>query len=174
MKTLSVRQPYATLICAGVKAVENRTWKTPYRGRLLIHATGDEWSFFGDEHVPQTWLNRWADYLDIDEDNCPSDAPENIKAMYELSKRIFKFYGIAQDDPRPISVWMKEAVQKHGFFFKSKSIIGEVTLTDIVQNSDDEFAESGCFHWLLSDPVLYDKPIPNVVGHLRLWNYDLD
>jgi len=39
MKTLSVKQPWAWLICAGYKDVENRTWKTNYRGRILIHAS---------------------------------------------------------------------------------------------------------------------------------------
>lgn len=38
MKTLTVCEPYAHLIASGVKRVENRTWKTDYRGPLLIHA----------------------------------------------------------------------------------------------------------------------------------------
>ena len=42
MKTLSVKQPWSTLICAGVKDVENRTWRTEYRGPLLIHASAQE------------------------------------------------------------------------------------------------------------------------------------
>ena len=39
MKTLSIRQPWASLICAGIKDVENRTWKTNHRGKLLIHSS---------------------------------------------------------------------------------------------------------------------------------------
>jgi hypothetical protein len=38
MKTLTVRQPYAHLIAQRIKRIENRTWKTPHRGPLLIHA----------------------------------------------------------------------------------------------------------------------------------------
>jgi hypothetical protein len=38
MKTLTVIQPWATWIVNGIKDVENRTWKTNYRGRILIHA----------------------------------------------------------------------------------------------------------------------------------------
>jgi hypothetical protein len=37
-KVLTVRQPWAHLIIAGIKPVENRSWKTDYRGLLLIHA----------------------------------------------------------------------------------------------------------------------------------------
>jgi hypothetical protein len=38
MKALTICQPYAHLIMAGEKVVENRTWPTTYRGSLLIHA----------------------------------------------------------------------------------------------------------------------------------------
>jgi hypothetical protein len=39
MKTLSVRQPWAWLIVAGFKTIENRAWTTSYRGPLQIHAS---------------------------------------------------------------------------------------------------------------------------------------
>lgn len=39
MRTLSIRQPYAWLIMQGIKDVENRDWKTDYRGPLLIHVS---------------------------------------------------------------------------------------------------------------------------------------
>ena len=39
MKTLSIQQPWASLVCAGIKDVENRMWKTDQTpGRILIHA----------------------------------------------------------------------------------------------------------------------------------------
>ena len=39
MKALSIRQPWAWLILNGIKDIENRNWKTGYRGPLLIHAS---------------------------------------------------------------------------------------------------------------------------------------
>lgn len=46
MKCLSIQQPWAWLIAAGHKDIENRTWSTSYRGPFLIHAgkryDGDE------------------------------------------------------------------------------------------------------------------------------------
>ena len=38
-KALSVMQPWASLLVADLKDVENRTWATGYRGRLAIHAS---------------------------------------------------------------------------------------------------------------------------------------
>lgn len=36
MKALSVREPWLTLIVRGEKSIETRTWKTSYRGDLLL------------------------------------------------------------------------------------------------------------------------------------------
>lgn len=36
MKALSVKQPWASLIATGHKTIETRTWKTNYRGPILI------------------------------------------------------------------------------------------------------------------------------------------
>lgn len=52
MKTLSVRQPWALLIFKAGKDVENRTWYTGYRGRLLIHASSKVDEYFGDLAIP--------------------------------------------------------------------------------------------------------------------------
>ena len=38
MKALTVKQPWATLISEGIKKYEFRSWKTNYRGKILIHA----------------------------------------------------------------------------------------------------------------------------------------
>jgi hypothetical protein len=38
IRALTVRQPWAALIVSGEKTVENRGWRTNYRGLLLIHA----------------------------------------------------------------------------------------------------------------------------------------
>lgn len=37
-KALSIRQPWAFFIVHGFKPVENRSWRTHYRGPVLIHA----------------------------------------------------------------------------------------------------------------------------------------
>ncbi len=39
MRCLSIRQPWAWLVCAGMKRIENRTWSTDYRGTIAIHAS---------------------------------------------------------------------------------------------------------------------------------------
>lgn len=38
-RALSIKQPWAWLIVAGIKDVENRSWPVSFRGRLYIHAS---------------------------------------------------------------------------------------------------------------------------------------
>lgn len=39
MKALSIQQPWAWLIIHGYQDIENRTWRTKFRGEFLIHAS---------------------------------------------------------------------------------------------------------------------------------------
>ncbi len=52
-RCLSVRQPWASLIVLGIKKVENRSWTTDYRGRLLIHASA------------RLEVRNWSDVVDV-------------------------------------------------------------------------------------------------------------
>ena len=38
MRALSIRQPWAWLVVNGYKDIENRTWSSPFRGRIYVHA----------------------------------------------------------------------------------------------------------------------------------------
>jgi len=38
MKALTLKEPWATLVVNGYKTYEFRSWKTNYRGKILIHA----------------------------------------------------------------------------------------------------------------------------------------
>lgn len=50
MKALSVRQPFAGLIAAGIKRLEIRGWQTDYRGPILICASKREHPLFVSYH----------------------------------------------------------------------------------------------------------------------------
>lgn len=49
-KAICIRPPWAYLVALGIKPVENRVWKSPYRGPLLIHS-GDTWDAEGAEWI---------------------------------------------------------------------------------------------------------------------------
>ena len=55
MKALTIKEPWASLIVQGFKKYEFRSWKTNYRGKLLIHAG-----------LSKENINKFKDYnLDI-------------------------------------------------------------------------------------------------------------
>lgn len=54
MKTLSIQQPWASLVCAGIKDVENRTWKAAQvPGRILIHASSKKVTKYFYAGIPE-------------------------------------------------------------------------------------------------------------------------
>jgi len=73
MKALSIKQPYASLIAMGIKDVENRSRRTLYRGRILIHApaslhirmkSGHLANILTDEQMLKMHLNKFRSMLD--------------------------------------------------------------------------------------------------------------
>ena len=54
MRALTVRPAWAWLIVQGYKPLENRTWKTKYRGPILIHASKKR--SLADYQVVVDWL----------------------------------------------------------------------------------------------------------------------
>jgi hypothetical protein len=49
---LSIRQPWAWLICHGGKDIENRSWPSRFRGKFLVHASK---GMTRDEYEEASW-----------------------------------------------------------------------------------------------------------------------
>lgn len=138
MKAISIKQPWASLIGHGIKDIENRTWKTNFRGRVYIHA-----SKFDPGEIYQ-YLNQ-----------------EQIKEMLKNWSLIPKL--------------------------ERGAIIGEVDIVDCTINHPSTWAEKTAsrafadqpyyfdkpiYNWVLSNPILYEKPILNVKGKLSFWDFN--
>lgn len=64
MKAISIKQPWASLVCSGIKDIENRTWECPkkYIGtRVLIHSSltpaVDKWRSLNQEQIREACRN---------------------------------------------------------------------------------------------------------------------
>jgi len=66
MKTITVKQPWAWFIVQGFKDVENRTWSTRIRGRVLIHAAAS----------PEPDMDEIRDIWNAEIPECP--IPDNL------------------------------------------------------------------------------------------------
>jgi len=134
MKALSIKQPWAYLIAAGIKDIENRTWKTNYRGKFLIHAPQKAEKL----HLLELFTANQRALL-----NNKRDITNHSVLTYIVMRK-----------------------------YLLSSIIGECEIVDCIQNSKSVWAESGCWHFILKNAMLYDKPIMNIKGALNFWNYD--
>lgn len=118
------RQPRT--IRLGIEDIENRSWQTNFRGRVLIHSS----------------------------------------AKGDIAK-----FGCLQPNQR-LKV-LNTPMSRIGFNdLPFGSIIGSVEIVDCVQNHPSIWADKGVSNWVLTNPVLFEKPIENVRGKLGLWNYD--
>ena len=166
MKTLSIRQPFAALICRGIKTIENRSWDTTYRGKLLIHASGKPLAWPKFDHLPRDFVKGYQKYYGTSINTMPKEYVSFVNWLKEISD----FYHL-ENPPFNQPEDIKDRVKKYGFALPVQSIIGEAELIDIVRNSKDIFAIPNNYHWVMANPVLYEKPILNVMGKLKLWEY---
>jgi hypothetical protein len=148
MKTLSVKQPWAYLLCAGIKDIENRTWKLPekYKGeRVLIHASADK------------KLNLLALTGEQYEDAC--------------NKFDWK-------ETRSVDRWDRSAIIGSVRFvdctFNHHSIWAEKSEGIATGGHVINVNKPIIWNWVVADPVLFDKPIRNVKGKLGFWDYEMD
>lgn len=146
MKTISLRQPWAYLICSGIKDIENRTWKCPrkYIGqRVLIHASGsaakEPYMLFNDNQT-----------------DCIGDRIMDVVASYHTRSAIIGSVEIVGRDINYPSIWAE----------KSTGVL-------IGNKFYHKNGEEPIYNWVLANPVLFDKPIIGVRGKLRFWGYDL-
>lgn len=197
MKCLSVETLYAYQICFGFKDVENRNWKTDYRGPLYIHASGkldylsldvfnlmpkkryEEIMKLADELYSRYGVSQ-NNELNVKEDLKRNNLWEKYKCAYNFVNAIENYgetfeqhYGVnyfdaIKYDEDECDNFIRE--NKNNYLLKARRIIGKVNLIDIIKNSKSPFAEKNCYHWVLEDPVLFSKPYVNVNGKLRLWD----
>lgn len=85
MRALTIHQPWAWAIAEGHKRYENRTWTTPYRGLLLIHAGRSEKSLpNGQAFIRQQGIsmpNAWQIGCIV--------AVANLVAIHDVTRKSF-------------------------------------------------------------------------------------
>lgn len=150
-KVLTVKQPYSYLICSGIKPIENRTWKTNYRGRVLIHASaekmkGIEGDYFNEDQIGHLYCGH-----------TPLEELHKYHAMRELYSAIIGSVEIVDCVINHPSIWAERAKKDPWY--------------EYIHGESQEIHQ--VYNWVLANPILFDKPILNVKGKLGFWDYDL-
>ena len=107
MKVLTIKNPWATLIINGYKKYEFRSWKTKYRGKILIHTSINPDKKFINKFKNLDYQNGYI----IGE----ADIVDCIEMTKELENKLIKenrkVYGIAKD--RSGYAWKLENIKKY-------------------------------------------------------------
>lgn len=115
MKALSIRQPWAWLILHAGKDIENRSWPTNVRGRVLIHAAkGMTRAEYGDA-MYEMWASHGTQILPSFEDlarggivgsvlitDCVHWTERSPRGSAPLSKWFVGPYGFVLANPEPL------------------------------------------------------------------------
>jgi hypothetical protein len=175
MKCLSIQNPWAPLICAGVKDVENRTWKTDYRGPLLIHTSGQPHKWINQGNMPKAFQKKHDALLEVPLFKYPLSHLRYEQLLERINEQHYKLSNSIPDDADPAELTreLDRAAQKYGPAFPSRCIIGKVDLVDCVRDTQSEWSEPYQWNWVFENPVYFEKPILEIKGKLKLWDFDL-
>ena len=171
MKTLSIRNPWAYLIAYGVKDVENRSWKTDYRGELLIHASGDPLGWINLKDLPQSFEDRCM--CALEEETPYEDLEFDLRRYSDLITHLATKLDIIGTELSDFQKAFNSAMKSHAPPMQSQAIIGRCELVDIVKNSPSVWSQQFQYHWIIKNAEVFDSPIIGVKGKLRLWNFDI-
>lgn len=187
MKTISLRQPWAYLICSGIKDIENRTWKLPekYKGqRVLIHAS---------THIRKST----KDLLNEEQFDVILGLSDLNKEKYfngrQVERAIIGSVEIVDCVLNHPSIWAEKPNHDYGAIChknkceqfvewdfghgicKSCKLVGQSYIVDTVPPDCiyKKYMPKPTYNWVLANPTLFDKPILNVKGKLGFWDYDL-
>lgn len=172
MKTLTIRQPWASLIAAGVKTIETRSWSTRYRGPLAIHA-GAHHPVPGEELCGDSgWYWEW----DVDhgivinhrEPWCEHPAPLGaVVATCTLADVV------PVDSLGWTELWSGWAWQLNGGLLRppqpDPTVRNLRVVANIYQRPFGDFTP-GRYAWLLADITPCD-PVP-AKGRQGLWDWE--
>lgn len=155
MITLSVKQPWAYLLCSGIKNIENRTWRIPekYKGkRVLIHASGKSWSWYKTLAYIRS-LNGGKKILAMLDENGYNGAWLRALPTSAIIGSVI-FTDCVINHP---SVWAEKNNYK---WVGEKASLHELW-----------YGEKLIRNWVAESPILFDKPITKIKGKLGFWDY---
>ena len=163
---LSVQQPFADLICGGVKKVENRTWNTNHRGTILIHASATikpKKAFNLAMNNPAFKINHDDKFGTAEDNEFNYDAIINDKEAFQQFAMLIKWL---DSNENPIVPPMRTG-----------AIIGMVDVVDVIPpdgECNDPWSIKGNYRWVLENACFLSRPILHQKGKLKLYNQNID
>ena len=176
MKTLSVRESWAYYIVAGLKDVENRMWRTEYRGPLLIHVSGEYNGIPDPAEAGDLCLPVGCDYFRVCGIAHKTATMGKFWQKNEGGKVAFKAKKsekLPDKIEREWAFWDR-ILTRQPPYCPTHAVIGMVELVDIVRDSPSPWAEKGQYHWILKNAQWFDKPFVGIAGKMGLFELNIN
>jgi hypothetical protein len=145
MKTITIKQPWASLIIDGAKDIENRSWQTKFRGRVLVHAAAKN-------------AGNYFDLLNANQKNYYMGY--RVKKGYSPIKDLFLNNGCIIG-----SIEIVDCVINHESVWADKSE-GVIAGNTFYHKEKDKLI----WNWVLANPIKFPEPIATK-GKLSFWDY---
>ena len=145
MKAITLYQPWASLVASGAKTVETRSWSTPYRGPLAIHAAVAPMRSARDVHGLAGCF-------------CPGEGgiPEALVSAFEIAETC------------PVHGALVSEVQG---CIVATCVLDDVVTAETLRGDPYGDFSPGRFAWLLRAVQALSMPVP-VRGRQGLWEWD--
>lgn len=155
MKTLTVKQPWASLIVEGVKDIENRTWPTKFRGRILIHASAKPAIEFKNRCLVELYRIGMTEEM-----------------ILSVNKLPIKWDTFLNENGLIIgSVEIVDCVINHPSIWAEKTQIPYFAdVLEDIKHIGKPIKPNMVYNWVLSNSILFSEPIP-AKGKLSFWDY---
>ena len=145
MKTITIKQPWASLIVEGIKDVENRTWKTNFRGRVLVHAAAR-----------------------------PANIKYEIEGQASI-KEIKMFSALGRAEKDNLFGCIIGSVEIVDCVINHPGIWAEKTINKTYWKNGKHYLEKvkPIYNWVLANPIKFPEPIP-CKGKLSFWESECE
>lgn len=145
MRTLTLTQPWASLVAIGAKRIETRSWRTDYRGPVAIHAGKGLADMSNDEYIRLCFSEPFRSAL----------GPH---------------YETVKDIPRGVIVALARLVDCDHTYYFTDGIMNKEWMEQYEREREFGNYDKGRFAWLLADVQRLAQPIP-ARGALGLWDW---
>lgn len=169
MKAITIKQPWASLIAHGIKPIENRSWKTKFRGTVLIHSAAKPAK--GLFKVMDNEMRRLAGVCETWKPLYFSDLPHSaIIGKVDIVDCVINHPSIWAEK----GALAKECPECNSTEFINKNLVGDGYRE--CRNCGQEWwidisYEKPIYNWVLENAVLFPEPILGVKGKLSFWDY---
>lgn len=188
MKAITIREPWAWLIAKGIKDIENRTWPTRFRGRVLIHASKtcekQGWGALSDEQrfrlvnteayrLSPSELPYGAIVGSVEIVDCvinhPSVWAEKTKTEGIKAGDIVPYKNTA-GNVKNAEISSFTTVESGKVWFNGVDTMTKAKVWYSAQKSLELMNCGITYNWVLAHPILFEKPIP-AKGQLGFWEF---